>query len=88
MPGVNIPTHGVELDYMDISEITSASVSITGITVKQVQTVDRTKQFTPVTGVIIAKASSPDNIQYSETHAIIATDWSWGEVSVGKDFME
>src|SRR5664280_2328637 len=50
-------------------------------------TVDMTKQFTQVTGVIIAK-SSPDNIQYSEAHAIIATDWSWGEVSIGKDFME
>jgi Capsule assembly protein Wzi len=50
-------------------------------------TVDMTKQFTPVTGVIIAR-SSPDNIQYSETHAIIATDWSWGEASIGKDFME
>lgn len=51
------------------------------------QTIDMTKQFTPVTGVIIAK-SSTDNIQYSETHAILATDWSWGEVSIGKDFME
>jgi hypothetical protein len=50
-------------------------------------TIDRTKQFTPVTGNIIAKASS-DNIQFSEAHAILAADWSWGEVSVGKDFME
>jgi hypothetical protein len=51
-------------------------------------TVDMTKHFTPVTGVIVAKESSSDNIQYSETHAILATDWSWGEVSIGKDFME
>lgn len=51
------------------------------------ETIDRTKQFTPVTGVIIAKSSS-NNIQYSETHAIISADWSWGEISVGKDFME
>src|ERR1035437_2650527 len=50
-------------------------------------TIDQTKQFTPVTGVIIAKAS-PNHIEYSESHAILATDWSWGEVSVGKDFME
>jgi hypothetical protein len=50
-------------------------------------TIDKTKQFTPSTGVIIAK-SSLDNIQYSESHAILATDWSWGEFSVGKDFME
>ena len=51
-------------------------------------TVDMTKHFTPVTGVIVAKESSSDNIQYSEAHAILATDWSWGEVSIGKDFME
>jgi hypothetical protein len=51
------------------------------------QTIDRTKQFTPVTGVIIAK-TNPNNIEYSEAHAILATDWSWGEISIGKDFME
>src|ERR1035437_10090599 len=28
------------------------------------QTIDKTKQFTPVTGVIVAKAG-PDNIEYS-----------------------
>jgi len=55
---------GFSFNYRDNSE--------TGVTV------DLTKQFTPVTGVIIAKSSS-DNIQYSETHAIIATDWSWGK---------
>jgi len=65
---------GFSFNYRDNSE--------TGLTI------DRTKQFTPVTGVIIAKASSSDNIQYSEAHAILAADWSWGEISVGKDFME
>jgi hypothetical protein len=65
---------GFSFNYRDNSE--------TGLTI------DRTKQFTPVTGVIIAKATSADNIQFSEAHAILATDWSWGEVSVGKDFME
>jgi hypothetical protein len=64
---------GFSFNYRDNSE--------TGLSI------DRTKQFTPVTGVIVAK-SSVDNIQYSESHAVIATDWSWGEISIGKDFME
>jgi hypothetical protein len=51
------------------------------------QPIDRTKQFTPVTGVIVAKGG-PTNIQYSEAHAILATNWSWGEFSAGQDFME
>ena len=49
--------------------------------------IDRTKQFTPVTGVIAAKQTS-NSSQYSEAHAILATDWSWGEISAGKSFME
>jgi hypothetical protein len=50
-------------------------------------TIDRTKQFTPVTGVIAAKQTSL-SLQYSEAHTILATDWSWGEISIGKDFMQ
>jgi hypothetical protein len=51
------------------------------------QTIDQTKQFTPVTGIIVAKTAI-NHVEYSETHAILATNWSWGEISVGKDFME
>ena len=64
---------GFSFDFRDNSE--------TGLTI------DKTKQFTPVTGVIVAK-QDVNNIQYSETHVTLATNWSWGEVSVGKDFME
>ena len=51
------------------------------------KTIDRTKQFTPVTGVIIAKQTL-NSMEYSEAHSILATDWSWGELSAGQDFME
>ena len=47
--------------------------------------VDRTKQFTPQTGVIIAK-SDLNNIQYSEVNADITYDWSYGDLTLGKDF--
>ena len=48
--------------------------------------IDRTKSFTPETGVIVAKSSS-NSIQYSEVHANISTDWAWGELTIGKDFL-
>ncbi len=48
--------------------------------------IDRTKSFSPETGVVVAKASS-NSIQYSEVHANISTDWSWGEFTIGKDFL-
>ena len=57
------------------------------------KTIDKLKQFTPVTGVE-AKSSvtvpnySPNKMEYSEVKAVIATDWDWGSISVGKDFME
>lgn len=56
-------------------------------------TIDKTKEFTPVTGVE-AKSSltsplySLDKMEYSESKAVIATDWSWGSFAVGKDFLE
>jgi len=49
--------------------------------------IDRTKSFTPVTGVTIAKASA-DRIEYSEIHTTLSTNWSWGEITVGKDFLQ
>ena len=48
--------------------------------------VDRTKSFTPETGVVIEKKSN-NSIQYSEVHANISTDWSWGDFTIGKDFL-
>jgi hypothetical protein len=54
---------------------------------------DKYKDFTPVTGV---DARTVDNIvdypnnkmEYSEVNAVLATDWSWGSISVGKGFHE
>lgn len=48
--------------------------------------IDVTKSFTPQTGVIVAKSTS-NSIQYSEVHANISTNWSWGEFTIGKDFL-
>ncbi len=47
--------------------------------------IDRTKQFSPQTGIIIAK-SDLNNIQYSEVNADITYDWSYGDITLGKDF--
>ncbi|HED38042.1 MAG TPA: hypothetical protein ENI76_07345 [Ignavibacteria bacterium] len=49
--------------------------------------IDRTKSFTPVTGITIAKANK-DKIEYSEIHTTLSTNWSWGEITVGKDFLQ
>jgi len=48
--------------------------------------IDRTKKFTPQTGGVVNKSTN-NSIQYSEVHANISTDWSWGEVTIGKDFL-
>jgi hypothetical protein len=48
--------------------------------------IDRAKMFTPETGVVVEKGTS-NSIQYSEVHANISTDWSWGELTIGKDFL-
>ncbi len=56
-------------------------------------TIDKTKEFTPVTGVE-AKSSlnspiySQDKMEYSESKAVLSTDWSWGSFAIGKDFLE
>ena len=49
--------------------------------------IDRTKSFTPVTGITIAGGTG-NNIQYSEAHATISINWNWGNFTVGKDFLE
>ncbi|MEI7811687.1 MAG: hypothetical protein WCJ01_04580 [Ignavibacteria bacterium] len=49
--------------------------------------IDRTKAFTPVTGIVVAKASA-NEVQYSEIRTTLATGWSWGSFTVGKDFLK
>jgi len=49
-------------------------------------TIDKSKSFTPVTGISITKADN-NNIQYDQVEANIATDWSWGDAAIGKDFL-
>ena len=56
-------------------------------------TIDKTKEFTPVTGVeakssLTAPNYALDKMEYSESRAVLATDWSWGSFAVGKDFLE
>jgi len=56
-------------------------------------TIDKDKRFSPVTGVNERSNHtivnySIDKIEYSEAKGIIATDWDWGTVAVGKDFLE
>lgn len=57
------------------------------------KTIDKDKMFTPVTGV---EGRTDENIfnyssektEYSEINAVVAADWSWGSISVGKGFHE
>jgi len=49
--------------------------------------IDRTKNFTPATGVIVSR-SSPSKIEYSEVHTTLSKNWAWGEITVGKDFLQ
>jgi len=44
-------------------------------------------RFTPETGKITAAPVSK-NFDYSETHAMLTIDWTWGSISAGKDFLE
>jgi hypothetical protein len=43
--------------------------------------------FSPATGRITVSALSK-YFDYSETHAMVTADWSWGSFSVGKDFIQ
>jgi len=56
-------------------------------------TIDKTKSFSLVTGVNARSSSNfvdydENKIEYSEAKGIIATDWDWGSIAVGKEFME
>lgn len=48
--------------------------------------IDKSKMFTPETGIVIAKGSE-NSIQYSEVHTNLSVDWSWGVFNIGKDFL-
>lgn len=56
-------------------------------------TIDKDKRFSPVTGVNERSNYTivnypADKIEYSEAKGMIATDWDWGTIAVGKDFLE
>jgi len=56
-------------------------------------TIDKNKMFTFVTGVNERNDETiyeypSDKIEYSETKGMLATDWKWGSLAAGKDFME
>lgn len=57
------------------------------------KTIDRLKQFTPVTG-INPKINrnevnyNPDKIEYNEAKTTISANWSWGNFTVGKEFFQ
>jgi len=56
-------------------------------------TIDKFKKFTPETGVNERSNEtiynySTDKIEYEEAKAVLATNWDWGSVAVGKDFLQ
>jgi hypothetical protein len=56
-------------------------------------TIDKTKIFTPETGVVARTDANfypypPDQMEYSEAKMMLATDWKWGSLATGKDFIE
>ena len=55
-------------------------------------TIDKTKRFTPETGVNARSSEnfydySADKIEYSEGKMMLGTDWKWGSLAVGKEFI-
>ena len=57
------------------------------------KTIDKIKQFTPITGVEARTnyniTNYPENkMEYSKINAVVATEWEWGSFAVGKDLME
>jgi len=56
-------------------------------------TLDKTKSFTPETGVVARTDANfyeypPDKMEYSEAKMMLATDWKWGSLAAGKEFLE
>ena len=48
---------------------------------------DTLKKFTSVTGIRVV-AGNERSIQYSEIRTTVSYDWSWGNITAGKDLME
>ncbi len=60
---------------------------------EQGNTIDKHKEFSNITGVDARTDENiidypPNKMEYSGLDAVIATDWSWGSFSFGKDFHE
>ena len=56
-------------------------------------TLDKTKSFTPGTGVNARTDMNTydyphDKMEYSEAKMMLATDWKWGSLAAGKEFLE
>lgn len=56
-------------------------------------TLDKIKSFTPETGVVARTDANfyeypPDKMEYSEAKMMLATDWKWGSLAAGKEFIE
>lgn len=64
---------GFSFDYRDNSE--------------SGENIDKDKKFSRETGVIVARRTG-NKIDYSEIRTNVSVNWSWGSVSVGKDFLE
>ena len=57
------------------------------------KTIDKTKSFTPESGVnartdMNTVNYSSDKMEYSESKMMLATDWKWGSLAAGKEFIE
>ena len=60
---------------------------------EQGNTIDKHKEFSNITGVDARTDENiidypPNKMEYSGLDAVIASDWSWGSFSFGKDFHE
>jgi hypothetical protein len=56
-------------------------------------TLNKTRSFTPETGVNARTNMNtydypPDKMEYSEAKMMLATDWKWGSLAAGKEFLE
>lgn len=49
--------------------------------------IDRTKAFSPETGIILDELDESESIEYSANRNYITTGWDWGSFAIGKDLM-
>jgi hypothetical protein len=57
------------------------------------ETIDKFKNFTQVTGVNARTSLNTlnypeDKMEYSEVNTTVSANWSWGNITIGKDFFE